>query len=122
MSLAKMQSPLRRNESSYSEAPASDATDPMKGAEYIRYTGQNVLLISPTNSKQIIQIKNPTLRLTTSRDSLRELIEIEEQINDMSVLPDFGYHEDNYILPSATQYANKWKALSMLLHDKGKFG
>jgi len=70
----------------------------------------------------MIQIKNPSLRLTTSRDSLRELIEIEEQINEMLVMPDFGYHEDNYILPCATQYTNKWKAVSMLLNDKGKFG
>ena len=119
----RQNSPTRRNESSdHLEQEVSIESDPMKGAEYIKYTGQNVQLFSPTNSGQIIQINNPKLRLTTSRDSLRELIEIEEQINDMTVMPDFGYHEDNYILPSATQYTNKWKALSMLLHDKGKFG
>ena len=71
--------------------------DPLKGAEYIKYSKDSVKLTSPTGN-QVITIKDPHVRLSTSRESLKELVKIEKQIQDMTVLPDFGYQEDNYII------------------------
>lgn len=39
----------------------------------------------------------------------------------MSVLPNFGYQEDNYIL-NRGEASNKWKLLSEILNDNNKFG
>lgn len=38
----------------------------------------------------------------------------------MTVLPDFGYQQDNYILDQEDQ-TSKWKLISKLIEDKGKF-
>jgi hypothetical protein len=38
----------------------------------------------------------------------------------MSVLPDFGYNQDNYILDHH-ESKNKWKLLTGLLGDSNKF-
>lgn len=38
----------------------------------------------------------------------------------MSVLPDFGYGEDNYILPHH-ESSNKWRMLTGLIGDQDRF-
>ena len=47
-------------------------------------------LISPT-SGTVLKIKGKNCRVGTNYDALAELKHVEEQILDMSVLPDFGY-------------------------------
>lgn len=39
----------------------------------------------------------------------------------MSVMPDFGYQQDNYILDRSSEQ-NKWKLISKILNDNIKFG
>jgi len=45
----------------------------------------------------VIKLNKVTNRLGTSAEALQELKHVEEQIVGMSVLPDFGYGEDNYL-------------------------
>lgn len=78
-----------------------------------------VNLISPTTG-EVIAIKGKNVRVGTSYDALTELKHVEEQILDMSVLPDFGYAEDNYIL-SRGENTNKWQLLTELLDNPEKF-
>jgi hypothetical protein len=49
---------------------------------------------------------------------------IEEQITGMSMLPDFGYQEDNYILnEKSNEGEDNWRLLSRLVIGKeDKFG
>ena len=54
-------------------------------------------LKSPTTG-QVIKIKNPKIKIPASSEGLKDLMHIEEQITGMSMMPDFGYQEDNYIL------------------------
>lgn len=70
---------------------------------------------------QTIKIKNPKIKVGSSKEGLKDLIHIEKQINDMSIMPDFGYQQDNYILQKGDSQ-NKWKLLSELLQDQNKFG
>jgi len=39
---------------------------------------------------------------------LKDLIHIEKQIIGMSMMPDFGYQEDNYILDEKIAKEDKW--------------
>jgi len=54
-------------------------------------------LISPITG-HVIRLNKVSNKLSTSAEALHELKHVEEQIVGMSVLPDFGYGEDNYIL------------------------
>ena len=54
-----------------------------------------------------MKIKNVNARIKTSFDGMKELKHVEEQIIGMTVLPDFGYAEDNYIL-EREETRNKW--------------
>ena len=56
-----------------------------------------MVLISPTFG-DTIKIRNPKVKFGSSSNALKDLRHIEEQILEMSVLPDFGYERDNYIL------------------------
>lgn len=50
---------------------------------------------------------------------LKDLKHVESQIKSMSVMPDFGYAEDNYLIDSVNN--NKWKTISSLLGDNERF-
>lgn len=78
-----------------------------------------VELISPLTGK-VIKINNVKARISTSAEALFDLKNIEEQIIGMTVLPDFGYAQDNYIIPRA-EVANKWQVLTNLLHNNEKY-
>lgn len=80
-------------------------------------------LKSPTTGK-VIQIKNPKIEIRASSEGLKDLMRIEEQITGMSMLPDFGYQQDNYIInQKGGEEADKWKLLSRLVTGKeDKFG
>lgn len=67
-----------------------------------------------------MKISKVRARIATSADGLQELKHVEEQIIGMSVLPDFGYAEDNYILERGS-FANKWELLTELLNDSDKY-
>lgn len=67
-----------------------------------------------------MKIRAPNANLGTSRNALKDLKNVEEQIKDMSVLPDFGYAEDNYLLQK-NQGESKWKLLTGLLGDPKRF-
>lgn len=78
-------------------------------------------LISPVTGK-VIKIKKVIAKLSTSADALNELKQIEEQIIGMTVMPDFGYGEDNYILnKQANSDKNNWLVLTELLQNTEKF-
>lgn len=81
---------------------------------------ENYELVSPITGK-IIRIKGVKARLSTSADALEALKEIEEQVIGMTVLPDFGYAEDNYIIPKGDEVSNKWDVLTNLLHNNDKY-
>jgi hypothetical protein len=66
---------------------------------FIKHSNNTVQLISPTFGDKIT-IHSPRCDFGTSKNGLRDLQHVEGQIRDLSVLPDFGYSEDNYILGS----------------------
>ena len=80
-------------------------------------------LKSPTTG-QVIKIRNPKIEIRASPEGLKDLMHIEEQITGMSMMPDFGYQEDNYILNEKNDEGeDKWKLLSRLVIGKeDKFG
>jgi hypothetical protein len=78
-----------------------------------------VSLISPTTG-EIIKIKNCRARIATSADGLNDLKRLEEQIIGQTVLPDFGYAGDNYIL-EREEATNKWSLLTELLGNNEKY-
>ena len=80
-------------------------------------------LKSPTTG-QVIKIRNPKIEIRASSEGLKDLMHIEEQITGMSMMPDFGYQEDNYILNEKNDEGeDKWKLLSRLVIGKeDKFG
>ena len=66
-----------------------------------------------------IQINSKTARFGSSVNALKDLKHVEEQIMDLSVMPDFGYGEDNYLINAESK--NKWKMLTGLLGDSKRF-
>jgi hypothetical protein len=82
---------------------------------YIQRQGDSVLIMSPTFGDKI-RIKNPQCKFGSSKNALKDLKHVEHQIKELSVLPDFGYAEDNYILPHHDSQ-NKWRMLTGLLGD-----
>ena len=88
-------------------------------SEYIKKEDGNVYLISPTFGDKI-KIRNPAVRFGSSKNALKELMHVEEQILGMGVLPDFGYDQDNYILDQH-ESQNKWRLLTGLIGDNEKF-
>lgn len=92
-------------------------------AKYMRIDPNDpttVKLISPVTGK-ILTIKNVRARLSTSAEALDALKEVEQQVIGMTVLPDFGYAEDNYIIPKTEQCTNKWQILTSLLSNNDKY-
>jgi hypothetical protein len=78
-------------------------------------------LISPVTG-QVIKIKKVIAKLSTSADAFQELKHVEEQIVGMTVMPDFGYGQDNYILQKEESSSkNNWLLLSELLNNPEKF-
>lgn len=65
--------------------------------EFINYNNGDVILNSPTFG-DTIKISEPKIKFGTSLNALKDLKHVEEQIQGMTVLPDFGYAEDNYLL------------------------
>ena len=51
------------------------------GTNYIEYTEKEVRLRSPTCLSPALKIANPNLRLSTSKEGLLDLINIENQIS-----------------------------------------
>lgn len=87
---------------------------------YIQYdTKKNIVLLKSPSIGDTIQIKNSNiLKLGSTTNALLELKQIEQQIQGMSALPDFGYGEDNYILDCLS---NQDKDLTALIGSSEKF-
>jgi hypothetical protein len=78
-----------------------------------------VYLKSPTTG-QVIRIRNPKVKIKPSSKALVNLKHVDEQIKSQSVLPDFGYMQDNYLIDRERNFSN-WKRVSELIENKGKF-
>lgn len=78
-----------------------------------------VYLKSPTTG-QVIRIRNPKAKIRSSENALLNLKHIEDQINSQSVLPDFGYMQDNYIIDRGYNQSS-WKKVTELIGNKDKF-
>ena len=100
-----------------SEDEENDRVKEVK-SPYIKSTEETVELISPTFGDSI-KIRRPSVRFGSSVNALKDLKHVEAQIKDLSIMPDFGYAEDNYLIGDQTE--NKWKMLTGLLGDPKKF-
>ena len=58
--------------------------------------------------------------ISTSALRFEELQHIDEQITGMSVMPDFGYAEDNFVLEKMEAPRN-WKLLTDIIYNKDKY-
>jgi len=65
---------------------------------FITYNEDQIILRSPTFGNSI-SIKNQGyIKLGSSIQSMCELENVEDHIKGLSVFPDFGYGQDNYLL------------------------
>lgn len=74
--------------------------------------------------KGSIKIKAPNARIATYGDRFEELKILEEQMLEMSKLPDFGYENDNYSLLNSESDMNpkrNWNVLGSFLESTDKF-
>ena len=70
----------------------------------------------------MIKINKVFAKLSTSAEAFHELRHVEEQIVGMTVMPDFGYGQDNYILQKDENSSkDNWLLLSELLNNSEKF-
>lgn len=70
----------------------------------------------------MIKINKVFAKLSTSAEAFNELRHVEEQIVGMTVMPDFGYGQDNYILQKDENSSkDNWLLLSELLNNSEKF-
>lgn len=82
------------------EEESSDGLDDLvieTESPFIKVLPDRVCLTSPTFGDTITILK-PRIKFGSSKNALKDLIHVEQQIAAMGVLPDFGYAEDNYIL------------------------
>lgn len=68
-----------------------------------------------------IKIRNAKVPITASPEAFEELTHIEQQISNMSVMPDFGYEKDNFLLGRAPGADVGWKTLVELISNRDKF-
>lgn len=74
---------------------------------FITYDEDQIILRSPTFGNSIT-IKNPGyIKLGSSIHSMYELENVEDHIKGLSVLPDFGYGQDNYLLSKNNEDASQ---------------
>ena len=78
-----------------------------------------VELISP-NKKGIFRIKNCNIPISTSDLRLEELQHIEDQMNELSSMPDFGYEGQNFVTEN-DQGARNWKLLTNVVFNSEKY-
>lgn len=73
--------------------------------------------------KGSIKIRAPNARIATYGDRFEELKILEEQMLEMSKLPDFGYENDNYSLLNTESDNPKrnWNVLGSFLESTDKF-
>ena len=92
-----------------------------EAAKYLKVDGKTktVELISPATGK-VLRINNCSARIATSADALEDLKKIEEDVIGMTVLPDFGYAQDNYII-GKNHGVDNWKVLTDLLNNNDKY-
>lgn len=60
------------------------------------------------------------MRFGQSKAGIKDLIHVEEQIKELGIMPDFGYHCDNYLIEHS-ENTNKWRHLTGLIGDARKF-
>lgn len=104
-----------------SDNSEDDIVHEVQQSPFINYdkNRKDVILTSPVFGDSIT-IKKPSLKFGSSKNALKDLKHVENQIKELSVMPDFGYAEDNYLL-NPYEGANKWKLLTGLLGDSKRF-
>ena len=83
-------------------------------------TTNNYTLVSP-RMKHIMNIKSPRIKISANALAFDELKHIEEQIINQSVMPDFGYNSDNYILDRGDDAARNWQLLTEIVANADRY-
>lgn len=89
----------------------------------MKFTSDGFELKSPC-MKGVIKIRAPGARIATYGDRFEELKILEEQMLEMSKLPDFGYEQSNYALLNSESNTNpkrSWNVLGAFLESSEKF-
>ena len=104
-----------------SESDTSELDD-TEAKKYVRYIndGKTVEIISP-NMKGVLKIKGSKVNIAPNPIRFEELKYIEKSITDMSVIPDFGYEKDNYILDRGPDAPKNWKLLTDFIWNRDKY-
>ena len=66
-----------------------------------------------------LKIKNPKVPISTSAKGLSELKYVEMMVNNLDIVPDFGYENDNFILKREDRTG--WEALASLCGEKDRY-
>ena len=96
--------------------------DTGEGSKFIRMAadGKTIELISPAQ-KGMIQIKNSKIPIVSDALRFEELMHIENTINDMQTMPDFGYDGDNFVIDRSEEAPRNWKLLTDFVYNKDKY-
>ena len=98
--------------------------DEEEAKKYLNYhkdkiTNVEYALLSSPLMNGCLKIKNPRVPISTSAKGLAELKYVEMQVNNLEVVPDFGYENDNFILKREDRTG--WEALTSLCGEKHRY-
>ena len=103
-----------------------DETSEAEAASHLKFT-QTTFNKKTTNFAELhspimegkITIKNPRVPISTSAVGFAELKYIESQMAELSIVPDFGYGDDNFCIQK--EGGNGWHTLTGLLGDSDRY-
>lgn len=72
------------------------------------------------NQAGVIKIRNSKAKIASDPLRFEELEHIEKTMNEMQVLPDFGYQGDNFVIRDSKAPRN-WQLLTDFCFNKGKY-
>ena len=93
--------------------------------QYVKLSadGKWVELISP-GQKGSIKIRNPKIPIASDALRFQELVHIEKTIVNMTTMPDFGYHGDNFVIERDSENCGverNWRILMDFVYNKDKY-
>ena len=103
------------------EDEEDESPDEAKRFIRVSKTDKNVIeLISPAQHT-VLKIRNSKIPIASDALRFQELVHIENAIVGMSVMPDFGYEGDNFVIERSQDAPRNWKLLTDFVYNKDKY-
>jgi len=82
--------------------------------------GKTVELHSPS-VRGVIKIRNCKVPIASDALRFQELKHIENQMSNMTAMPDFGYDGDNFVIDRPGDAPRNWRLLTDFVYNKDKY-